>query len=75
MTQHEDGCPCVACNPVRCTACGIGTTTGRGIDRRTGQCTHRRACEGRRMIRDGVPIAEAAAHAQGLTNETEADHA
>jgi len=72
MSRHEDGCKCVVCNPVRCTDCGISTTTGRGIDPRTGRCTHRRACEGRQMILNGVSTARAAAHAQGRDDDSEA---
>lgn len=72
MSRHADDCKCVFCDPVTCADCGIATSTGRGIDWRTGRCTHRRACEGRQMIRDGVPVAEAAAHAQGHVGDTEA---
>lgn len=70
-TEHESGCPCVVCNPVRCTACGIASPTGRGISPRTGRCSHRRACEARQMLSRGESVSVAAAHAQRLSSEEE----
>lgn len=66
MRNHPEDCPCVVCNPVRCTDCGAANP-----HLRDGRCDHRRACEARQMMAAGVPSHEAARHAQRLTNAWE----
>jgi hypothetical protein len=53
----------------RCAVCGAANPNM--VQRRDGRlvCRHLRACEGRMMLKRGEPMAEAAAHAQGLSLE------
>lgn len=65
---HPAGCPCVVCNPKRCRECGAPSSSGAHLNDQ-GVCKHRRACEGRQMLKAGRSVADAAAHAQGRSDD------